>query len=299
MGNFFGIEVAILKGVILAGGRGTRLHPLTLVTSKQLLPVFDKPMIYYPLSTLIHAGCDEILVISNPEDRDRFSKLLGDGSQFGIRICYKIQSSPAGIAHAMIGIESFLENQSFWFILGDNFFHGPTFGTSLRDIELTNGSVCFLYHVGDPSQYGVAVLDDSKQIMQIIEKPQTPISNFAIPGLYGFPANAPDIASKLKPSDRGEIEITDLLDQYRTNQELIGIRVSRGNTWLDLGTAGNILEAGRFVELLQKNQGLLIGSPEEAAFHAGYLSNSRISEINSQPSTNSYIKLLQEIFNEI
>ena len=287
-----------MKGVILAGGKGTRLHPLTLVTSKQLLPVFDKPMIYYSLSTLIHSGVNDILIIANPEDITKFSTLLGNGDYFGIRISYRAQIAPLGIAHALINIQDFLQGNDFWFILGDNFFHGPTFGKALHDLPQKGKALCFLYHVAHPRDFGVAVVNDSGSIVEIVEKPEKFISSLAIPGLYFLPANAPETAAKLPTSKRGEIEITDLLRIYLNQNNLSGIRVSRGNTWLDLGSAESISKASSMVQVIQNNQGLLVGSPEEAAFNAGFLSKNLALNNLSNLTDTSYVALLREVLSE-
>ena len=284
-----------MKGVLLAGGKGTRLHPLTLVTSKQLLPVFDKPMIYYALSTLIHSSVSEVLIIANPDDIPKFSKLLGDGRQFGVKISYKAQSEPLGIAHALIGIEHFLQGEDFWFILGDNFFHGPTFGSNLRSLTRSGEALCFLYRVANPKDFGVAVINDSEKITKIVEKPEELISNLAIPGLYFLPCDAPAAASKLPISSRGEIEITDLLRVYLGQNRLTGIRVSRGNTWLDLGNAAAIAKASTMVQVVQDHQGLLIGSPEEAAFHAGFITKETALENLAEQSDTAYVRQLREV----
>jgi glucose-1-phosphate thymidylyltransferase len=259
-----------MKGVILAGGEGTRLRPCTLVVGKQLLPVFDKPMIYYPLSTLIHAGVKDVLVVTTPHEVERFKTLLSDGKQFGIAISYAIQETPGGIPQGIALAEKFLGNESFWFILGDNLFHGPEFGVRLREIKSTPGAHIFTYRVKDPSAYGVAVFTANDDTIQtLIEKPQDAISKWAIPGLYFFDVTAVEKAKNLQPSDRGETEILDLLKGYLKENRLHAHKVSRGNAWFDLGTAENLLRAAMFVEALQSRQGLLVGSPEEAAFSAG------------------------------
>ena len=266
-----------MKGVILAGGLGTRLRPATLVISKQLLPVYDKPMIYYSLSTLIHAGCSEVLVISSPSDLPQFEKLLSDGKHLGIRISFLAQQKPDGVAQGIQIAEHFLEGQDFWFILGDNLFHGPRFGTDLRLITRNAGCHAFAYHVNNPSDYGVVKFKtNSDELDTLIEKPSTYISSWAIPGLYYFDNSAPERTKKLKPSPRGELEILDLLKSYQSDQTLNIEKISRGNAWFDLGTAINLLRAGEFVQIVQERQGQLVGSPEEASFHAGFLSVSQL-----------------------
>ncbi len=287
-----------MKGVLLAGGKGTRLHPLTRVASKQLLPGFDKPMIYYSLSTLIHSGVREVLVIANLDDIPKFSMLLGDGDQFGIQISYKVQSAPLGIAHAIIEIQDFLEGEDFWFILGDNFFHGPAFGTNLRSLPRAGQALCFLYHVANPHEFGVAVLNETGEITSIVEKPAELISNFAIPGLYYLPNHATSVAANLSFSDRGELEISDMLSSFLRKGLLSGIRVSRGNTWLDMGNTSAIAKASLLVQVIQDHQGLLVGSPEEAAFNAGLLSkDSLLGKLKDFPET-SYVKLLRDVLTE-
>jgi len=268
-----------VKGVILAGGEGTRLRPCTLVVGKQLLPVFDKPMIYYPLSTLIHAGVKEVLVVTTPHEVERFKTLLSDGKQFGIAISYAIQETPGGIPQGIALAEKFLENESFWFILGDNLFHGPEFGARLRDIKSTPGAHIFTYRVKDPSAYGVAVFTDNDETIQtLVEKPQDGLSKWAIPGIYFFDVTAVEKAKNLQPSDRGETEIIDLLKGYLKENRLHAHKVSRGNAWFDLGTAENLLRAAMFVEALQSRQGLLVGSPEEAAFSAGITTKAQLEK---------------------
>ena len=278
-----------MKGVILAGGEGTRLRPCTLVVGKQLLPVFDKPMIYYPLSTLIHAGVKEVLVVTTPHEVERFKTLLSDGRQFGIAISYAIQETPGGIPQGIALAEKFLGNESFWFILGDNLFHGPEFGARLRDLKSTLGAHIFTYRVKDPSAYGVAVFASNDETIQtLIEKPQDGISKWAIPGIYLFDATAVEKAKNLKPSVRGETEIIDLLKGYLKDNQLRTHKVSRGNAWFDLGTAENLLRAAMFVEALQSRQGLLVGSPEEAAFSAGITTKAQFEKSLTELGNCSY-----------
>ena len=278
-----------MKGVILAGGEGTRLRPCTLVVGKQLLPVFDKPMIYYPLSTLIHAGVKEVLVVTTPHEVERFKTLLSDGKQFGIVISYAIQETPGGIPQGIALAEKFLGNESFWFILGDNLFHGPEFGARLRDIKSTPGAHIFTYRVKDPSAYGVAVFAaDEETIQTLVEKPQDGLSKWAIPGIYFFDVTAVEKAKNLQPSDRGETEIIDLLKGYLKENRLHAHKVSRGNAWFDLGTAENLLRAAMFVEALQSRQGLLVGSPEEASFSAGYITAINLKKYLEKLGKNEY-----------
>lgn len=268
-----------MKGVILAGGSGTRLRPLTTVVGKQLLPVYDKPMIYYPLTTLILAGVTNILLITTPTEVARFRNLLGDGRHFGIRINYEVQAEPKGLAHGVKIAEKFINQESFWFILGDNLFHGPDFGLQLEKVTASrHGAHIFAYRVSDPSQYGVVQFSENQhEIIEIIEKPEKFISNWAIPGLYFFDGTASSRSREIRPSQRGELEITDLLEHYRNSNELTAHKVSRGNAWFDLGTPENLLIGSEFVHLVQSRQGLLVGSPEEAAFQKGLLSSNEFA----------------------
>ena len=256
-----------VKGVILAGGSGTRLHPLTKVTSKQLLPVFDKPMIYYPLTTLILAGITEVLVITRPEDASSFKALLGDGSQFDISISYATQDKPAGLAQAPLIAEKFLAGQGFCLILGDNFLYGSGLGRKLQKMEAQNGATIFAYKVNDPTQYGVVELDGQGKPVSIEEKPKNPKSDLAIPGLYFFDKGIVDICKKLKPSARGELEITDAIKEYMGAGKLNVEVLPLGTAWLDMGSFESLLEAGEFVHIVQSRQGVLIGDPT-SAMHA-------------------------------
>jgi glucose-1-phosphate thymidylyltransferase len=287
-----------VKGIILAGGEGTRLRPCTLVVGKQLLPVFDKPMIYYPLSTLIHAGVDEVLVVTTPHEVERFKTLLSDGKQFGISISYAVQETPGGIPQGILLAEEFLGGDSFWFILGDNLFHGPEFGARLRDMRENLGAHIFTYRVKDPSSYGVAVFTANEdEIQSLIEKPQDGISKWAIPGIYFLDSTAVEKAKHLRPSERGELEIIDLLKEYLTDKNLHAHKVSRGNAWFDLGTAENLLKAAIFVEALQSRQGLLVGSPEEAAFSAGITSQTQFEKSLNDLGNCSYTQQVLSALN--
>jgi glucose-1-phosphate thymidylyltransferase len=250
-----------MKGVILAGGSGTRLHPLTAVTSKQLLPVFDKPMIYYPLTTLILAGITEVLIITRPEDASSFKALLQDGSQFGISISYETQEIPAGLAQAPLIAEKFLNGEGFCLILGDNFLYGSGLGRRLQTLEAKRGATVFAYKVNDPTQYGVIELDKSGKPISIEEKPNSPKSDFAIPGLFFFDKEIVEICRNLKPSTRGELEITDALKEYMTRGELSVEVLPIGTAWLDMGSFESLLQAGEFVHIVQTRQGVLIGDP--------------------------------------
>lgn len=250
-----------MKGVILAGGSGTRLHPLTKVTSKQLLPVYDKPMIYYPLTTLILAGVNEVLVITRPEDAPSFKALLGDGSELGISISYAEQEKPAGLAQAPLIAEDFLQGEGFCLILGDNFLYGSGLGRKLQDLESIEGATVFAYKVSDPTQYGVVELDSNGKPVSIEEKPKTPKSDLAIPGLYFFDKDIVDICRALNPSSRGELEITDAIKEYMYRGKLSVEVLPIGTAWLDMGSFESLLEAGEFVHIVQSRQGLLIGDP--------------------------------------
>ena len=289
-----------MKGVILAGGSGTRLRPLTTVVGKQLLPVYDKPMIYYPLTTLILAGVTKILLITTPVEISRFQNLLGDGSNFGIKIYYEVQEEPKGLAQGVQIAESFTMQDPFWFILGDNLFHGPGFGLQLGEVTTAkNGAHIFAYRVSDPSQYGVVRFSDKEdEIIEIIEKPEEYVSNWAIPGLYYFDGTAAERSRDIAPSKRGELEITDLLEDYKNSNELTAHRVSRGNAWFDLGTPENLLTGSEFVHLVQSRQGLLVGSPEEAAFQKGLLTArafaSRFSDVSMSSYENSVLNAIRD-----
>jgi glucose-1-phosphate thymidylyltransferase len=250
-----------MKGVILAGGSGTRLHPLTKVISKQLLPVYDKPMIYYPLTTLILAGVNEVLVITRPEDAPSFQSLLGDGSEFGISISYAQQEKPAGLAQAPLIADKFLNGEGFCLILGDNFLYGTGLGRKLQNLDSAEGATVFAYKVNGPTQYGVIELDESGKPISIEEKPKNPKSDLAIPGLYFFDKDIVGICRKLKPSSRGELEITDAIKEYMSRGKLSVEVLPLGTAWLDMGSFDSLLEAGEFVHIVQSRQGVLIGDP--------------------------------------
>ncbi len=250
-----------MKGVILAGGSGTRLHPLTKVTSKQLLPVYDKPMIYYPLTTLILAGVNEVLVITRPEDAPSFKSLLGDGSELGISISYAQQEKPAGLAQAPLIAEEFLNGEGFCLILGDNFLYGSGLGRKLQNLAAVEGATIFAYKVNDPTAYGVIELDSAGRPISIEEKPKVPKSDLAIPGLYFFDKDIVEICRSLKPSLRGELEITDAIMEYMSRGKLAVEVLPMGTAWLDMGSFESLLEAGEFVHIVQSRQGILIGDP--------------------------------------
>ena len=290
-----------VKGILLAGGTGSRLRPLTNVVSKQSLPVFDKPMIYYPLSTLIFAGVDQVLVVTTAAEIDRFRSMLGNGSNFGIKIFYKVQDNPLGLAHGIQIAREFISGENFWFILGDNLFHGPDFGLQLKelpDLTMREGAHIFAYRVSDPSQYGIVSFSESDgSVTALVEKPLEPLSNWAIPGLYYFDGTAEQRVVDISPSPRGEIEIIDLLSSYHNDGSLYAHKISRGNAWFDLGTPENLLIGSQFVHLIQSRQGLLIGSPEEAAYRMNLISKSDIIKRFGRESLSSYentvIKLIE------
>ena len=268
-----------MKGIILAGGAGTRLYPLTMVTSKQLLPVYDKPMIYYPLSTLMLAGIKDILIISTPEDTPRFENLLGDGSQFGIDLSYKVQPSPDGLAQAFIIGEEFLDGEAGVMILGDNIFYGNGFGRILRkaveNAEAGRATI-FGYYVNDPERFGIVEFDEEGKVLSIEEKPKKPKSNYAATGLYFYPAGVSEMAKKVKPSDRGELEITTLNEMYLHEGKLDVQLLGRGFAWLDTGTMDSLVDAADFVRMLEKRQGVKISAPEEIAFRNDWIDKSAL-----------------------
>ena len=271
-----------MKGIILAGGAGTRLYPLTMVTSKQLLPVYDKPMVYYPLSTLMLAGIKDILIISTPTDTPRFEALLGDGSQFGIHLSYKVQPSPDGLAQAFILGEEFLGGEAGTMVLGDNIFYGNGFGRILRaavaNAEGNRRATVFGYYVTDPERFGVVAFDESGKVTSIEEKPKEPKSNYAVTGLYFYPAGVSDMAKAVKPSARGELEITTLNDMY-LKKDLLDVQLlGRGFAWLDTGTMDSLVEAADFVQMVEKRQGIKISAPEEIAFRNGWIDREKLLE---------------------
>ena len=271
-----------MKGIILAGGAGTRLYPLTMVTSKQLLPVYDKPMIYYPLSTLMLAGIKDILIISTPTDTPRFEDLLGDGSQFGVHLSYKVQPSPDGLAQAFILGEAFLAGEAGAMVLGDNIFYGNGFGKILReavsDAEQNSRATVFGYYVTDPERFGVVAFDENGKVTSIEEKPAEPKSNYAVTGLYFYPAGVSEMANQVKPSARGELEITTLNEMYLHEGRLDVQLLGRGFAWLDTGTMDSLVEAADFVQMVEKRQGIKISAPEEIAFRNGWISKETLLE---------------------
>lgn len=278
-----------MKGIILAGGRGTRLNPLTQAMSKQLLPVYDKPMIYYPLSMLMLAGIRNILIISTPEDLPAFQRLLSDGSQWGVQFDYAEQAEPRGLADAFLVGREFIAGSPICLILGDNIFFGTGLADQLRSAaELDKGALVFAYPVRDPQRYGVIEFDSEGRAISIEEKPQHPRSNFAVPGLYYYDVRVVQFAESLKPSPRGEIEITDLNRKYLERGELKVIPIGRGIAWLDAGTHESLLQAANFVQAVEDRQGLMISCPEEIAYRMGFIDREQVRELASQMRNNSY-----------
>lgn len=287
-----------MKGIILAGGSGTRLHPLTVAVSKQLMPIYDKPMIYHPLSTLMQAGIRDILIITTPHDSAAFQKLLGDGSRIGCNIQYTVQPSPDGLAQAFVLGEDFIGNDSVALILGDNIFYGTQMASLLQNSANPDGGVVFAYWVSDPERYGVVDFDENQKAISIEEKPEKPKSNFAVPGLYFYDNSVIEIAKNLKPSKRGELEITDVNKIYLEQGKLnVGI-LDRGTAWLDTGTFKSLMQAGQFVQVIEERQGLKIGCIEEIAYKMGYIDAAKLEEIARPLVKSGYGKYLLNLLEQ-
>lgn len=284
-----------MKGIILAGGSGTRLHPLTLAVSKQMMPIYDKPMIYYPLSVLMMAGIKEILIISTPHDLPQFERLLGDGKHLGCQFTYAVQEIPNGLAQAFVIGEKFIGDDKVALILGDNIFYGVGLGGALKTINNPDGGVVFAYHVSDPERYGVVEFDDNNNVLSIEEKPKEPKSNYAVPGLYFYDNKVVQIAKNLKPSPRGEYEITDVNKEYLKQGKLKVSIMDRGTAWLDTGTFQSLMQAGQFVQVIEERQGLKIGCIEEVAFNMGYINKEQLQKVATPLTKSGYGNYLLEI----
>ena len=288
-----------MKGIILAGGAGTRLYPLTMVTSKQLLPVYDKPMIYYPLSTLMLAGIRDILIISTPEDTPRFENLLGDGSQFGLNLSYKVQPSPDGLAQAFLLGEEFIGDDACAMVLGDNIFYGNGFGKTLRaaveNAEKNARATVFGYYVNDPERFGIVEFDENGRVISVEEKPQHPKSNYAITGLYFYPKGVSGMAKAVKPSARGELEITTLNDMYLKQGALDVQLLGRGYAWLDTGTMDSLVDAADFVRMIEKRQSIKISAPEEIAYRNGWIDKAKLLESAERYGKSPYGQHLKSV----
>jgi len=288
-----------MKGIVLAGGSGTRLHPITLSISKQLIPIYDKPMVYYPLSTLMMAGINDILLISTPQDTPRFEQLLGDGSQWGIKLQYAVQPSPDGLAQAFLIGEEFIDGDPCALVLGDNIFFGHELATSLKAaIANPEGATVFAYPVTDPERYGVVEFNDQFEAISLEEKPSKPKSRYAVTGLYFYDNNIVDVAKSIKPSERGELEITDVNRCYLQQKKLKVVNLGRGTAWLDTGTHDSLLQASSFIETLEKRQGLKISCPEEIAWRMGYIDSDQLRTLAEPLIKSGYGEYLLQIIDE-
>ena len=284
-----------MKGIVLAGGSGTRLHPLTLSVSKQLMPVYDKPMIYYPLSTLISAGISDILIISTPQDLPLFQKLLGNGTQIGCKFQFEVQEHPNGLAEAFIIAEKFIGKEKVALILGDNIFYGSGLSKLLRENTNPKGGIVYAYHVNDPERYGVVEFDTQNNVLSIEEKPKEPKSNYAVPGIYFYDNEVIEIAKNIKPSKRGELEITEVNNVYLKQGKLSVEILDRGTAWLDTGTFDSLMQASQFVQVIEERQGLKIGSIEEAAFTSGFINKKELEELAKPFLKSGYGRNLMKI----
>lgn len=277
-----------MKGIILAGGSGTRLYPITKAISKQLMPIYDKPMVYYPLTTLMSAGIKDILLITTPDDQWQFQRLLGDGSQWGIHLSYAVQPTPDGLAQAFIIGEEFIGDDKVALVLGDNIFHGHRLSESLKHCDNPEGGIVFAYQVSDPERYGVVEFDDNKNAISIEEKPAQPKSNYAVVGLYFYDNDVVEIAKNVKPSDRGELEITSINEEYLKRGKLKVTTLDTGDVWLDTGTIDSMSEAADYVRVLQKRTGQIIGSPEKVAYDEGYISDEQLIDLAIELKKSGY-----------
>lgn len=287
-----------MKGIILAGGSGTRLHPLTLAVSKQLMPIYDKPMIYYPLSTLLWSGIREILIISTPHDLPLFRQLLGDGRNLGCRFEYAVQEQPNGLAEAFIIGKEFIGNDKVALVLGDNIFYGTGLSALLQANNNPDGGIIYAYHVHDPERYGVVDFDEQGKVLSIEEKPEKPKSNYAVPGIYFYDNDVVDIAANIKPSKRGELEITDVNKEYLNRGKLKVSILDRGTAWLDTGTFNSLMQASQFVQVIEERQGLKIGAPEEAAYKMGFIDEKQLRNLAEPLLKSGYGKHLVSLINE-